>query len=257
MADPFAIDPASFEPEELQDFLEPWQSDGDEIFSQFLVSQYLPDEAPNHSQVASTLDGLDDATSFTSESFGPSLTLGSTLASSHHLATSPSLGLAPEDTGLYDHGGFNTAQLKERCDNLSAPQLDLQYIGGNPEIHMQEQVVRPLNLPQDVDIPINLSPCTAPNNYGVPPGRRPLASNRPRTRPADPRGPTALAPPTGEASGGEPMRRGRSGGFDEPKRAKVAGMRSTKACERCRIRKVEVRSACVYKLSKTKIGRFR
>lgn len=235
MANPFLRIPADFES---------WQ---DDVYESFYQPSHDPsDEASYYSQANSTLDGLDEGTSLTSELDEPPLTLGSTLASSHRLASCPSWGQPPEDTGRYHHDGLNAAQLKESCDDLSAPQLDLQCIGGNPEIYRQDQVARLLDLSQDVDLSINLSPLSTPDYYGAPSGSRLAASNRPQTRLSPPHTPTYLVPPPGvssSASGGEPMKKGRSKGLEEPQRAKVAGMRATRACQRCHIRKVEVRLA--------------
>lgn len=219
---------STIKPDEIQNFIEPLQKDDNELFDRFII--WPPEEIPLYLQGPSTTDGVESIESGFHE---PALTGGPTLASSDRPITSPSLGYSPEDTRLHHHG-TNSASLKEGCNVLSAPQLDLRHIGEGPGIH-QQQLIHPVFNPRDDEFSINLSPGVSDNNSislaaVVPHHHVSLAVESART--SSQPGPSGLPAP--------PTRKGRSSPLPEAKRVKVAGMRSTKACMRCRIRKVEV-----------------
>lgn len=158
------------------------------------------------------------------------------------------------------------------CDHLRAPQLDLQCIGENPEIDVDAPVSWLPNHLQDDDLPV--PPAQAGPEYAWPlPGlsgwdgemslagrQQPLLSpprdifsqtrrtrslavpptvSRPRSDPGVPSSASTSQP----MARGHSMARGRSSNLSEEKRAKVARVRTTKACTHCRIRKVEVRTS--------------
>lgn len=261
MATPSDENWADIEPGEIQDLIEPFQQGDDDLLFDKYVN-YPPDAGPLYPLWPSTADGLDDSTSFVSGP-EPGLTQGgSTLPSSHHPQTCLSLDRPFEDPGFSHHVTHPTQrQLKESCDNLSAPQVDLQFIGEGPEIHDQGSVSFPPVHLQDDDLPTILLPSTY--GYGMPLPGMPLPGMSTANV-------SATGPPfvSKASSGGlsrahvssldmhsaigsslsvagassQPMARGRSNPLPEEKRAKAAVMRNTKACMRCRIRHVEVRT---------------
>lgn len=156
------------------------------------------------------------------------------------------------------------------CDDLRAPQLvDLQCIGGNPEIHVDAPVSWLPNHLQDDDLPMPLAPAAAEYAWPLPGlsgwdgdispvGRQPLLRpprdifsqtrrtrslavpptvNGPRSDPGVPSSSSSSSQPMARAHS---MARGRSSNLSKEKRAKVALVRTTKACTHCRIRKREV-----------------
>lgn len=243
----------------IQDLIERFQQDDVDLF----LDQYVnssPGEAPLYTPLytlqPSTADGLDDSTSLVSGPQEPGLTRGgSTLPFSHHAQTCPTLGRPFGEPQLSHHGTYPAQpQPRESCDDWSAPQVDLQFIGQGPGIHDQCLVSFPPVHLQDEDLPTYLTPTTF--GYNIPlPGvaaanvsatslpfvGRSSSGGLSRARMSSLGIPSAIGSPMSVAgASSQPMARGRSNPLPEQKRAKAAVMRNTKACMRCRIRHVEV-----------------
>lgn len=139
--------------------------------------------------------------------------------------------------------------LKQSCDDLNAPKVDLQCIGQAPEIFVNGQVALPPELPFGDEYSTNLMPRGYTRSFnggcGVPLG---LSSGMDEDRVSSTGSSeidlsysnsfaTELLPPSSK-----PMVRGRSGGLSREAREKAASMRYFKACDCCRIRRVEVRT---------------
>lgn len=228
------LGPADSEAYENRYYSEPfqygdsWSGDYDQLFPQAPVDQLQ-------------LPSFADSTSYTSAQFDPSLTQGSTITTYFDEPSPADVALA-----LFQCKD-DPAALKQSCDDLSAPKLDLQCIGVAPEIYVNGQVARPPGLPPGDDYSTNL----IPNGYarafyggcGLVPG---VASGSDLDRlssagSSDP-GLYSISSPERDASPtkSQPMVRGRSKGLSPENREKTAGVRSAGSCERCRIRKVPV-----------------
>lgn len=222
-----------FDPGDIQHFIEGLDGNNDSLawgdiinFSQEDAMGYL----------------VDDATSFITENQEPALTHGPTQASSHR-PRSPSSDLLREDPGPYRHG-FDATPHKEICENLSAPQVDFRGIGEAPEIYVEGQPPRPLDLTQEDDELHGSSLPTTRRRLGLPlvnaslsPSSISPGHSRP---PSTDHSVSPVSAPSMSRDGSS--RSGRKNPLSEPQRVKAADMRKARACHRCRMLKVEVRT---------------
>lgn len=187
------------------------------------------------------LPSFADSTSYTSEISDPALNQESTLPTAFD-------GVSTDDSrpSQYD---VDQEPGTQPFHDPSTHNLDLQYIGVAPQILVNGQLLRPLMLPADDELSTNLVPNGSTRPFD---GDYHLASALTSCADADrtssagssnldmidtPNSSVGLSRTSSQSSS-----RGRRRRLSREGRERAADMRHIKSCDRCRIRRVKVRS---------------
>lgn len=228
----------SIEPEYIQSLIESLQADIDYSleYSQFSA------EAEHVQQNFFT-----GSTRHASDFCEPLLTQESTIPTS-------SGGYSSDEPHLYQYD-VDSTPLKESCEDLSAPKVDLQCIGVAHEICFDGLPRRPPHISHGEGFSLTLAQdgfageCTG--DIIIVPDTMPAAALVTATGRTSGRVSSAdlsdlgRSPSLGTQLGSnlpvaQPMVRGRSGNLSREARKKAADMRDARACDRCRIRRISV-----------------
>lgn len=222
---------AYFEPGDIYESIVPLQDEDDAFW--FEEHQQFPAEgSAYYLQPAS----FADSTSYASDPFDHSLTQESTL-------TSALEELPPGAAELHQWEEADPTAGRQSYDDPSEARVVLKNIGEAPGIYVPGQLARPPLLPTGDEFSTRLTP----HGYATTlrgGGREvvPELALDPSAGVPDLSFLSTLSPAVDTAPpSSQPMRRGRSKGLSEQARKKAADMRDVGACDRCRIRRVQVR----------------